>query len=85
MPAEIKDIQRQKGDYKEAVQALADGRTEEGFRQLDALGWVREVADDDRCRVLASDYVATVAAGKSALVVSPTHREGERITADIRH
>ncbi len=84
VPAEIKDIQRQKGDYKEAVQALADGRTEEGFQQLDALGWVREVADSDRCRVLASDYVATVAAGKSALVVSPTHREGEKITAEIR-
>ena len=84
VPAEIKDIQRQKGDYKQAVQALADGRTEDGFRQLDALAWVREVADDDRCRVLAKDYVATVAAGKSALVVSPTHREGERITAEIR-
>ena len=85
LPAEIKDIQRQSGEYKQAVSALSDGRTEDGFRQLDALGWVREVADDDRCRVLASDYVATVAAGKSALVVSPTHREGERITADIRH
>ena len=45
---------------------------------------MREVADDDRCRVLAKDYVATVAAGKSALVVSPTHREGEKITAEIR-
>ena len=82
--AEIKDIQRQKGSYKQAVQALSDGRTEEGFRQLDELGWVREVADEDRYRVLAEDYVATVAAGKSALVVSPTHREGERITAEIR-
>ena len=84
VPAEIKDIQRQRGAYKQAVQFLSEGRTEDGFRQLDALGWVREVADEDRCRVLASDYVATVAAGKSALVVSPTHREGEKITADIR-
>jgi hypothetical protein len=84
VPAEIKDIQRQKGSYKQAVRALSDGRTEDGFRQLDALGWVREVADDDRYKVLASDYVATVAAGKSALVVSPTHLEGERITAEIR-
>jgi conjugative relaxase-like TrwC/TraI family protein len=84
IPAEIKDIMRQKGAYKLAVQALSDGRTEEGFRQLDALGWVREVADDDRYRVLAKDYVATVAAGKSALVISPTHREGEKIMAEIR-
>jgi len=85
VPAEIKHIQRQKGSYKQAVRALSDGRTEDGFRQLDALGWVREVADDDRCRVLTSDYVATVAAGKSALVVSPTHREGKQITAEIRN
>ena len=84
VPAEIKDIMRQKGAYMQAVRALSDGRTEEGFRQLDELGWIREIADDDRYRVLAKDYVATVAAGRSALVVSPTHREGERITAEIR-
>ena len=68
----------------QAVHALSDGRTEDGFKQLDELGWVREVADEDRYRVLAKDYVETVAAGKSALVVSPTHREGEKITAEIR-
>ena len=84
VPAEIKDILRQRGAYMQAVQALSDGRTEDGFKQLDELGWVREVADEDRYRVLAKDYVATVAAGKSALVVSPTHREGEKITAEIR-
>jgi ATP-dependent exoDNAse (exonuclease V) alpha subunit len=34
--------------------------------------------------MLAQDYVATVAEGKTALVVSPTHREGEWITDEIR-
>ncbi len=84
VPAEIKDIMRQSGDYKDAVRYLSEGRTETGFRQLDKLGWVREVSDADRCQVLAKDYVATVTSGKTALVVSPTHREGEKITAEIR-
>lgn len=84
VPAEIKDIQRQKGDYKDVVQALSEGRTAAGFRELDKLGWVREVPQAERYQALAKDYVATVAEGKSALVVSPTHLEGEWITDSIR-
>jgi conjugative relaxase-like TrwC/TraI family protein len=84
IPASIKDIQRQKGAYKQVVQALSEGRVQDGFRQLDELGWVREVAEADRYKVLATDYVAAVSAGKSALVVSPTRIEGERISEEIR-
>jgi conjugative relaxase-like TrwC/TraI family protein len=82
--AEIKEIQRQRGEYKQAVQSLSEGRTEKGFQQLDRLGWIKEVPEGERYKALADDYVATVAAGKSALVVSPTHAEGERITSQIR-
>lgn len=84
VPAELRDIQRQKGDYKQAVQSLSEGRTEAGFRQLDKLGWIREVSETERYKSLAEDYVATVDAGKSALVVSPTHLESEWITDEIR-
>lgn len=84
VPAEIREIQRQKGAYKQAVQALSEGRTEDAFRQLDKLGWVKEVNETDRYKALAEDYVATIAEGKTALVVSPTHREGEWITDEIR-
>lgn len=84
VPAEIREIQRQKGDYKQAVASLAEGNTEDGFQRLDALGWVRQVEGTERYRVLAADYVGAVAAGKTALVVSPTHREGEWITGEIR-
>ena len=84
VPAEIRNIQRQKGAYRQAVQALSEGRVQDGFHQLDELGWVREVADTDRYKALAADYVAAVSAGKSALVVSPTHMEGEQITDEIR-
>ncbi|HWB12754.1 MAG TPA: MobF family relaxase [Pirellulales bacterium] len=83
-PAEVREIQRQKGAYKEAVTALGEGRTADGFAALDELGWVREVADDERYQLLASDYVQAVEEGKTALVVSPTHAEGDRITQEIR-
>jgi hypothetical protein len=84
VPAELKTIQRQKGAYMEAVKALSEGRTEQGFRQFDELGWISEIPDADRYKQLATDYVSAVNAGKSALVVSPTHREGERVSAEIR-
>lgn len=85
--AEIREIQRQSGDYKQAVKALSEGRTEEGFRQLDKLEWIKEVGETDRYKALAADYVAAIAADSSdraALVVSPTHLEGEWITDEIR-
>ena len=39
---------------------------------------------EERYRQLAADYVEAVADNKTALVVSPTHAEGDRITAEIR-
>lgn len=89
-PAQVTDILRQTGEYKQAAKALSVGNVAEGFERLDRLGWVEEVADDDRYRRLADAYLATVgertAAGKpkTALVVSPTHAEAARITAAIR-
>ncbi len=84
VPAEVKEIKRQSGDYKAAVKALSEGRVAEGFKRLDDLGWVREIPDIERDRQLAVDYVQAVREGKTALVVSPTHAEGHRITAAIR-
>ena len=83
-PAELKEIQRQKDLYKLAVKDLSEGRIEDGFHRLDRLGWIREVADEDRYRALAESYIETIADGKTALVVSPTHAEGDRITQEIR-
>src|ERR1700693_2370253 len=37
--AEVTEILRQQGDYKKAAEALSEGRTEEGFEELDKLGW----------------------------------------------
>jgi conjugative relaxase-like TrwC/TraI family protein len=84
VPAEIKNIMRQKGQYMEAVRALSEERTAEGFQRLSDLGWIKEVPDEERYKVLAKDYVETIMHGQTALVVSPTHREGQRITDEIR-
>src|SRR5271167_4656431 len=59
--AEVTEILRQQGDYKKAAQALSQGRTEEGFDELDKLGWIKEVEGDDRDKQLAVAYLAAVA------------------------
>jgi conjugative relaxase-like TrwC/TraI family protein len=83
-PAVVREIQRQSGEYKAAIRALADGRTSEGFTRLDRLGWIKESPTEDRYRQLAADYVETVTRGKTALVISPSHREKDRVNAEIR-
>lgn len=82
--ARVRQILRQQGAYKAAVELLAEGRTSERFRALDELGWVRELPDGDRERAVADEYVAARRAGEDVLVVSPTHAEGNQITAAIR-
>lgn len=83
-PAEVKEIQRQKDDYKLAVKALADGKVAEGFSRLDAMGWIHELPDEERYKRLAADYVASVSKKKTTLVVAPTHLEGHMVTDAIR-
>ena len=68
--AEVTEILRQEGDYKKAAEALSEGRIEEAFKELDKLGWIKEVADSDRYKQLADAYLAA-ASGKEA------EREGQ--------
>lgn len=83
--AELKTIRRQKpAEYREAIAAMAEGDAAGGFRRLDAMGAVIEVKDEDRHARLAAAYLAARERGESALVVSPTHREGERVTELVR-
>jgi len=82
---ELTEIRRQRGTYKDAVAAFAAGDPATGIAQLDELGSIREISDDRaRARALANDYVASVNAGRSVLVVAPTHREAEAVTTAIR-
>jgi conjugative relaxase-like TrwC/TraI family protein len=83
-PALVTDIQRQKGRYREAVSLVAEGRTLEGFDQFDELGWIKEARDGERNQQVARDYADSLAKGEEVIVISPTHAEGENITAAIR-
>ena len=83
-PAEVRTIRRQSGSYRDAIAALASDDVERGYAILEAMGAVREVPDAQREHALAGAYLETIAAGRTALVISPTHREGERVTVMIR-
>ncbi len=83
--ATVRDIRRQQGRYRDAVKLLSEGRTTDGFDLLDRhLGWVRELTEEDRWRVIADDYARLTTSGKTVLVVSPTHAEGRLATQVLR-
>ena len=82
--AELGMIRRQRGMYREAIQALSRGNVDDGFGLLDRIGAIQEIADGKRYQRLAYDYVQAVASRKTVLVVSPTHEEGDAVTSHIR-
>ena len=70
---------------------LSEGRIEDGFKELDKLGWIKQAPDSERYQQLTDAYLAgccrkarRTESMKSVLVVSPTHAEGDRITHAIR-
>ncbi|MFM9949443.1 MAG: MobF family relaxase [Saprospiraceae bacterium] len=96
--ARVTEIVRQKerSVYREVIKDLAEGKTANGFQKLDKMGSIIEIEDtQERHERIANDYLASLQAPKirerdgsyrtrSAIVVSPTHREGEAITEVIR-
>lgn len=93
--ARVEAIQRQRGRYKQAIELVsrgdeiidpANGKTGmlAGFDLLDELGKIQEIDGEDRHRLLAETYLKASKAGKSTLVVAPTHAEGEAATTEIR-
>ena len=83
--AEVSKIHRQKNlDYRSAIEDFAKGQVKEGFEKLDAIGAIKTVDHLDPNTQLVNDYVAAVKKGKSALIVSPTHKQGDEVTAAIR-
>ena len=89
--AELSEVRRQTNrDYRAAVIAISKGDVSEGLERLDAIGAIHEVSPEDLAKKLAADYVAAVSerkkdgAHKTVLVVSPTHAQGDRVTAEIR-
>lgn len=85
--ARVRKIQRQKHSvlYKRAVGLAAEGRVDAALYRLDRMGDVLEIADGkERLAQLVDDYVQSTTDGKSALIVSPTHIEGQNVTETLR-
>jgi conjugative relaxase-like TrwC/TraI family protein len=83
--AQLHTIRRQThDDYKRAVEAIKNGRHDEGFSTLDGLGWVKELDDDERYQQLAADFRDSIRDGQSCLTVCATWRESIAATSCIR-
>jgi hypothetical protein len=92
--AKLAKVQRQKGDYKAAVETIAkgseriDGRketgVEAGFRMLAKQGKVHELESTDIHQHLTNRYFEETSVGRSAIIVAPTHAEGKSLSEKIR-
>jgi energy-coupling factor transporter ATP-binding protein EcfA2 len=86
--AKLTEIRRQtEPGYKKAVELIAEGTgkaAQKGFDALDRMGHVIEAAGEERHQMLVSDYLKAREEGKSALIIAPTHAEGDKLTAQVR-
>lgn len=83
--AEVSKIYRQKTfHYKNAVEDLSKGKVATAFSTLENMGAIQEVDPLKPNEDLVKDYVAFIKKGKSALVISPTHKQGDDVTDAIR-
>ena len=82
--AELSGIRRQKGDYKEAVASIQKGDILGGYDRLASMGWVEQTPVFDHNAPIVDAYMDAMAGGKTALIVAPTHAEGDEITAEVR-
>lgn len=83
--AEVSKIYRQKNaHYRKAVEDLSKGRVKSAFEKLDGMGSIENIDRLKPNEVLVNDYVAFLKKGKSALIISPTHKQGDDVTDEIR-
>jgi mannose-6-phosphate isomerase-like protein (cupin superfamily) len=89
--ARLKDIRRQKGEYRQAVASIAAGNLTDGFDMLNALGWVKQTPVFDHNQPLVDAYLDAVDTKRHdqditdrVLAVSPTHAEANEVTTAIR-
>ena len=86
--ARLTEIRRQTAPrYKKAVEAISKGSgkaAQKGFDALDAMGSIVEAQGEERHAMLVGDYLKAADDGKSALIIAPTHKEGETLTGELR-
>lgn len=84
--AEMTTIYRQKQEaYRQVVQDLADGDVAKGFAGLESLDAIRTIDPAQPNAGLIEEYLEALREDKSALIVTPTHAQGEAVTAELRN
>lgn len=84
--AEVSKIYRQQDElYRAAVEDLSKAKIISAFEKLEAMGAITEADSLEPNAQIVKDYVSFVKSGKSALVVSPTHNQGDELTHHIRN
>jgi conjugative relaxase-like TrwC/TraI family protein len=86
--AQLKEIRRQTvPGYKKAVEQISSGTSagaQKGFDALDKMGWIVEASAEERHQALVKDYLKAQEEGRSALIIAPTHAEGQKLTDELR-
>jgi len=86
--ARLTEIRRQTDPgYKKAVEAISQGSSkaaQKGFDALDKMGCIVEAQGEERHAMLVDDYLKAADDGKSALIIAPTHAEGQKLTDELR-
>ncbi|MDF2380512.1 relaxase domain-containing protein [Nostoc ellipsosporum NOK] len=83
--AEVNKIYRQRTErYRKAVEDIAAGNINAAFHRLEQFNAITELDTDSLTDHLVNDYMSALERRKSALIVSPTHHQGEIITDRIR-
>ena len=88
--AEVKEIRRQRGAYREAVKLLSEGKAEAALDKLEGMGCIRLLSERNDYAPIAKEYadhlqLASVRdRDKAAIIVCPTHAEGEQINDAVR-
>ncbi|MBD2511442.1 MobF family relaxase [Nostoc sp. ATCC 53789] len=72
-------------DLKIAVDLIADGRVEAGFKQLETIGSIQEVSPDTTREIIAADYIGLTKEQRArTLVLAGTNVEKLALTQAIR-
>ncbi|MEJ6486126.1 MobF family relaxase [Nostoc punctiforme UO1] len=84
--AHLNQSNRQRNpDLKIAVDLIADGRVEAGFKQLETIGSIQEVSPDTTREIIAADYIGLTKEQRArTLVLAGTNVEKLALTQAIR-
>ena len=85
----IKQVMRQNKDamegmYRQVAKDLSNGNVCSAFCRLEEQEAIIEAKGKKRHEMMAKEYMKAVDAGHSAIVVNPTHRENNDVSAKIR-